>query len=167
MIAEYVTLERDIMLEQLAAEDAIGRVKKQRDDTIATLHVTGQALFDGLKAWWEAGGNKAVAGRNRSGELAGATIGIRKTPPALKLARKVTAAAIVEWIGSLRLFGKDKYLRQPKTQLDKSALIKAIRDNEPIAAGLEAKGVSIEQVDEFFIDAGIDKDTLQKNAIQP
>lgn len=162
MIGEYVDLERSIALEELSAEEAIAAVKRQRDDAIAELRSEGSALFDGLKAWWEAGGKNSVAIKRRSAEFGGATIGIRLTPPKVTFARKVTAASIVEWLKSLRWIRKGEFLRHPKTQLDKDAIIKAVRADPAIAEKFAGQGVTVEQVDEFFIDTGIDREELKK-----
>lgn len=106
----------------------------------------------------EAGG-KALAGKRRSAELAGASIGIRLTPPAVKFARGVTAATIVAWLG--RVVGGAAFLRT-KIELDRPAVIKALGEGAPMAGPLQEQGVRIEQVDEFYIDCGLDEAAIRQ-----
>lgn len=160
MVEEYVEIERNIMLERLSAEAAIDKVKAQRDAAIAALQGEAKPLFGGLKAWWEAGGSILVAGKKRSGELANAKIGIRLTPPAVKLARKIKLADVVTWLRTLRWIRKKNFIRT-KVELDKQAVIKAVQA-EPKVAEKFAPYLTVQQVDEFFIDTGLDEDTLKK-----
>lgn len=160
MIGEYVQIERDQTLERLAAEAAIDRIKQQRDQRLRELEAEAQPLFAGLKAWWEAGGKDELAKGKRSAELAGAKIGIRLTPPAVKLKRGVKAADVIAWLRDLRWARAKDFLRM-KVDLDKQAVIKAVTADEEICNRFAAH-LYIEQTDEFFIDTGIDEDELAK-----
>lgn len=159
MVREYVSIERRELEARLLAERQIDMIKASLGQSLAAIAEQRQPLFAGLKAWWEAGGAAEVAGRKRSAELANATIGIRKTPPAVKLARGVTVASLIEWLGMV--VGGSAFLRS-KPQLDKQAIIKAMQTAAPMAGPLGEKGVSIQQLDEFFIDCGLDEDALKK-----
>jgi len=114
MIAEYALCERGILLEKLAAAETIDQVKQDRDSNIAKLEAQRKPLFAGLQAWWEAGGAKEVAGTNRSAMFGAIKLGIRKTPPAVKFARKVKEAAVLAWLGSLRWTRKSEFMRRGK-----------------------------------------------------
>lgn len=160
MVGEYVTIERDKALERLAAEAAIDKIKQQRDEKLRELEVVASDLFEGLKAWWEAGGKDELAFGKRSGTIGGAKIGIRLTPPAVKLKRCVKAADVVKWLGSIRWARARDFLRT-KIDLDKAAVIKAVQADAETAEKLGGF-LSVEQVDEFFIDTGINEDDLKK-----
>lgn len=160
MIGEFVAIERDRALERLAAEAAIDRIKQQRDDRLRELEAQAQPLFAGLKAWWEAGGKDELAKGRRSAEVAGAKIGIRLTPPAVKLKRGVKLGDVVTWLGSIRWARAKDFLRT-KTELDKQAVIKAVQSDQQIAEAFAAR-LTVEQADEFFIDTGLDEDELVK-----
>lgn len=162
MLGEYVAIDRDIALEQLAAEAAMDRIKAQRDARLAELRAQAQPLFAGLKAWWEAGGKDEVAKGKRSAEIAGAKIGIRLTPPAVKLKRGVKLGDVVDWLGSLRWIRARDFLRT-KVELDRQAVIKAVQAEQDVAEIFAAR-LSVEQTDEFFIDTGLDEDELKKEA---
>lgn len=162
MLAELVSIERDVLKERLIAQTYIDKIKAAMTENVTGLEAERSDLFAGLKAWWEAGGAKELAGRNRSADVMGASIGIRKTPPSLKLPRKTKAADIVKWLCSLRLMDKAKWLRRPAVQLDKQAVIKTMRAGGPLAEMFEEKGLSLEQADEFFIDAGLDEELIKK-----
>lgn len=162
MLAEYVALERKQMAARLITQTVIDAAKEELSDRLRELETERKGLFAGLKAFWEAGGAKELAGRNRSADVNGAKIGIRKPPPSLKFPRGVKAADIVAWLGSLRLAGKAKWMRTPKTQLDKQAVIKTMGEGGSYAEMFEKKGLTLDQTDEFFIDAGLDEEAMKK-----
>lgn len=162
MLGEYVAIDRDIALEQLAAEAAIDRIKAQRDARLAELRAQAQPLFAGLKAWWEAGGKDELAKGKRSAELAGAKIGIRLTPPKVKLKRGVKLGDVVAWLKDLPFPRAADFLRM-KIELDRQAVIKAVHaDADAEAIALFGPRLTIEQTDEFFIDTGLDEEGLKK-----
>lgn len=160
MIGEFVAIDRDIALEKLAAAAAIDKIEAQRDARLAELQAQAKPLFAGLKAWWEAGGKDELAKGKRSAEVAGAKIGIRLTPPAVKLKRGVKADDIVAWLKTHRWMWAKGFLRT-KVALDKQAVIKAVQADEKIAIHL-ANHLTVQQADEFFIDTGLDEDALKK-----
>lgn len=159
MLRDYVKLERDALEERLMAEREIDRIKADRDALLTDIEAERASLFEGLKAWWEAGGAAEVAGRKRSAELAGATLGIRKTPPAVKFARKVKAADVVAWLKTLRWTRVREFLRV-KTELDKQAIIKAVQAEANVAEAF-ANHLTVVQCDEFSIDAGLDEEDVR------
>lgn len=154
---DYVAAERRILELKLGYEVQIDRLKAERDAVTARLAAEQQGRFAALKAWWEAGG-KALAGKRRSAELAGASIGIRLTPPAVKFARGVTAKAVLAWLRQRRAvnFFRTKY------ELDKQAIIKALNKDEAEAELFLAQGVTVDQVDEFYIDCGLDEAAIRQ-----
>ena len=160
MLRDYVKLERDALAERLIAEREIDRIKAHRDAVLTDIEAERTSLFEGLKAWWEAGGAAEVAGRKRSAELGSVTIGIRKTPPAVKFARKVKAADVIAWLKGLRWRRAKEFLRV-KTELDKQAIIKAVQADKSVADKFAGR-LTVEQVDEFFIDAGLDEDAARR-----
>lgn len=162
MIGEYVDIERQAALERLAAADAIDRIKHQCDTRLRELEAQSADLFAGLKAWWESGGKDELAKGKRSAEIGGAKVGIRLTPAAVKLKRGVKAAAVVSWLKGLRWARAKDFLRT-KTELDKPAVIKAVQADAAVAERF-ANHLIVQQVDEFFIDTGIDEDALRKEA---
>lgn len=163
MIAEYTHLEREMMLEELAADEAIAKVKEQRRVRLKELEAEAKPLFAGIKTWWEAGGKDEVAKGKRSAMMGTAQIGIRLGMPSLKFKRGKKASDFLDWLLGLRLAGKAKFLRVPKTQLDKNAIIKELRARGPNAESFEQAGATVEQADEFFIDTGLDADELKKD----
>lgn len=166
MLREYVEIERDRLALRLSSERGIDALKAIRDAGLADLEDRRMPLFAGLKAWWEAGGGAAVAGRRRSAELAGVTIGIRKTPPAVKLAGKVKAGDVLAWLASVRWI-RAKEFRRVKVDLDRQAVIKAVVADPQVRETFLKVGLSVEQTDEFFIDAGIDEEALAKDLAAP
>lgn len=160
MLGEYVAIDREIALERLAAAAAIDKIAAQRDARLAELQAQAQPLFAGLKAWWEAGGKEELAKGKRSAELAGAKIGIRLTPPKVKLTRGVKLGDVVTWLGSLRWARAKDFLRT-KTELDKQAVIKAVLVDAKTAETFAAH-LTVVQADEFFIDTGLNEDELKK-----
>lgn len=160
MIGEFVAIDREMALERLAAAAAIDRVKAQCDKRLRELEAQAAPLFAGLKAWWEAGGKDELARGKRSAEIAGAKIGIRLTPPAVKFKRGVKVGDVVAWLRDLRWARAKDFLRT-KVDLDKQAVIKAVSADEEIGERFAAH-LTIVQADEFFIDTGLDEDELKK-----
>lgn len=160
MMGEFVAIDREIALEKLAAAAAIDAITAQRDARLAELQAQAKPLFAGLKAWWEAGGKEELAKGRRSAELAGAKIGIRLTPPKVKLKRGVKIGDVLAWLGSLR-WSRAREFKRTKVELDKQAIIKASLADKQIAETF-AKHLTVEQDDEFFIDTGLDEDELKK-----
>ena len=161
MMGEFVAIDREIALEKLAAAAAIDRIAAQRDSRLAELQAEAKPLFAGLKAWWEAGGKDELAKGKRSAALAGAKIGIRLTPPKVKLKRGVKIGDVIAWLKDLP-FGSGTDFLRTKTDLDKQAVIKAIHaDADQEAIELFGPRLTVDQDDEFFIDTGLDEDELR------
>lgn len=160
MLGKFVFLERQKLLARIGAEAKIDRIKQQRDQHLAELEAEARPLFAGLKSWWEAAGKVELAKGKRSAELAGAKIGIRLTPPAVKFQRGVKVGDVLAWLGSLR-WSRAREFKRTKVELDKQAIIKAALADKQIAETF-AKHLTVEQVDEFFIDTGLDEDELKK-----
>lgn len=164
MIGQFVAIERDKALERLSAAAAIDRIELQRDERLRAMEAEAKPLFAGLKAWWEAGGKDELAKGRRSAELAGAKIGIRLTTPKVKLKRGVKAGDVVAWLKTFAWVWAKGFLRT-KVTLDKQAVIKAMQANPEIAVKM-ADHLTVEQVDEFFIDTGLDEAALKKELAQ-
>lgn len=164
MIGQFVALEREAALERLAAEDAIDRIKQRRDERLLVIEARAAELFAGLKAWWESGGKDDLAKGKRSAEVGGAKIGIRLTPPAVKLKRGVKLGDVVAWLKGLPFPRAADFLRT-KTELDRQAVIKAVHaDADQEAIALFGPRLTVEQKDEFFIDTGLDEEALRQEA---
>lgn len=156
----YIQNERAILMLRVHAEMAIDKIAVERDEAVAELAAANGESFLQLKAWWEAGGAKALGDKGRSSQLAGAKIGIRLTPPKVKFARGIKADRVVTWLQGL--WGPDagKFLRT-KTELDKQAVIKAVQADQHVADCF-AEMLTVLQSNEFFIDAGLDEDAMRK-----
>lgn len=159
LLAEYRAAERRALELRLGYELQIDKSKTERDQVLALIAADQAPRFAALKAWWEAGG-KELAGKRRSAELAGATLGIRLTPPAVKFAKGINAARIVDWLG--RVVGGTAFLRT-KVELDKPAIIKVLSEDGPMAEALSDQGVTVIQTDEFFIDTQLDEGKIRND----
>ena len=153
LIATYGNVERTLRLSAEEADAVISAAKKRHDGLVAECATLQRERFAALKAWWEAGGGKRTAGRNRSAELAGAKVGIRLSPKSVRLPKGTKADAIVEWLRGLRWLGASRFFRTKYT-LDKDAILTAWPDEADTRKVFEGKGVTVDQDDEFFIDVG-------------
>lgn len=153
LLADYVMADRRALELALGYQVQIDRLKSERDAALGRIADQQKGRFASLKAWWEAGG-KALAGKGRSAELAGAKLGLRLSTPAMKLAKGITAQSITEWLS--RVVGGAAFLRT-KIELDKQAVIKALQSASPMAGPLGEQGVTVVQTDEFFIDTQLDE----------
>lgn len=163
LLAEYRAAERRALELRLGYELQIDKFKTERDQVLALIAADQAPRFAALKAWWEAGG-KELAGKRRSAELAGATLGIRLTPPAVKFAKGINAGRIVDWLG--RVVGGTAFLRT-KVELDKPAIIKVLSEDGPMAEPLSNQGVTVIQTDEFFIDTQLDERAIRTELAPP
>ncbi|MCB2061630.1 MAG: host-nuclease inhibitor Gam family protein [Novosphingobium sp.] len=160
LLQDYVALDRRILAARLRAEQEIDRIKAERDREIGQYQEAQGSWFPALKAWWEAGG-KELAGRSRSAELAGAKIGIRLTPPKVKLKRGVKVEDVIAWLRSVE-WSRAPQLLRTKVELDKAAIIKSVADSQGEEDLLAEQGVTVVQDDEFFIDTALDEDAVKK-----
>ncbi len=161
LATEYVSADRRMLELKVGYELQIDALKSERDRIFAGIAAEQQGRFQALKAWWEAGG-KALAGRGRSATLAGALLGIRKTPAAVKFKRGETAKTVIKFIQRLRDLGwehADRFLRT-KVELDKQAIIKAIGEED--VAGVLENRLTVKQTDEFFIDTGLTEEDARQ-----
>ena len=159
LIELYVRGERATLNIRLHCEIEIDHLKANRDAMVAVIQHKQAERFAAIKAWWEAGG-KAAAGRRRSADIAGAKLGVRQTPPAVKLARGVKADAVISWLKRLGWARAKEFIRT-KVELDKPAIIKAAQAEDWVRAKFADGGVTVVQVDEFFIDTGLDPDAIR------
>lgn len=154
LIATYGNVERSLRLSAEEADAAIAAAKKHHDGLVAECAPLQRERFAALKSWWEAGGGKRMAGKNRSAELAGAKIGVRLGNKSVRLPKGTKAEAIVDWLRGLRWSSASRYFHTKYT-LNKEAIIAAWGDDATrVRQVFEGKGVIVAQDDEFFIDVG-------------
>jgi phage host-nuclease inhibitor protein Gam len=127
------------------ADAAIARIEAARDAALAPIEEEVKTLFLRLRTWWAVAGDMLTEGKRRSVDLAGCVLGIRLTPPSLKMPGKAPEAAV-----TLVNSGWAELCRH-KVEPDKPAILKMLGHD---AAGpqLAALGFSAVQKEEFFID---------------
>lgn len=155
LLDEYRKVERQCLVDRIVADTLVTETKRQLAERLAEREPAQKARFAALKAWWEAGG-KDMAGKKRSAELAGAMIGVRLTPKAVKFAKGVKAEHVIARLKAACWSKIDQVLRV-KTELDKQAIIKCVAESQGEEDLLQEAGVTVVQTDEFFIDTGLDE----------
>lgn len=146
LIARYATLTALVAMNDANTDAAIAELRSRAAATNAPIDAELKDIFARLRAWWAVAGEE-IAGKRRSAELAGVEIGVRKTPPSLKITGKpddlITRLRDLRWAVAARLI-------RTKYEIDKPACIEALREpkNGAIFASL---GVSAVSKDEFFI----------------
>lgn len=155
LLDEYRKVERQCLVDRIVADTLVTETKRQLAERLAEREPAQKARFAALKAWWEAGG-KDMAGKKRSAELAGAMIGVRLTPKAVKFAKGVKAEHVIARLKAACWSKIDQVLRV-KTELDKQAIIKCVAESQGEEDLLKEAGVTVVQTDEFFIDTGLDE----------
>jgi len=158
LLATYGEVERAIRVSAEEADKIAAGAKARHDALVAECAPLQRERFAALKSWWEAGAAARMAGKKRSAELAGAKIGTRLGNKSVRLPRGTKVEAIVEYLRSLRWMGSSRFVRAKYT-LDKDALIAAWPEEADTRRVFEAKGVTVAQDDEFFIDVGPADDT--------
>lgn len=176
LLAEY----RDTadLIDDLEAEAAraIAAIKTEFDTQAASRKLRLGEMFLQLRAWWAVAAPELTDGKRKSIELAGALIGERTTPPALKLPKGTKAEEVVERLLSA-LAGE--YL-VTTNKLDKQAIIKALRVNAAVMDPVEdivflhelavlrdKLGLTVEQREEFFIDRPAKEPAVEQVALPP
>lgn len=168
LTARYIYLLNLIDVEKVSAQAAIDNLRAQLEEQVKPREEELKAIFRQLRPWWAANKDDLTDGKRKSIELAGAQLGERTTTPALSLP---TGTRQEEFAARLHLLGFTSLVRV-KMAIDKPACIKALRwlEREPPGADAEdkvwhedqlqrsageeltAKGLSVTQKDEFFID---------------
>lgn len=155
MIAKY--LDMSAMVEQTRAEAdaAIRAIEEARDLAIAPTELAIRDMFAQLRTWWAVARDDMTLGNRRSIDLAGATIGERITPPALKLPKGWRVEDAVNFLDSLKTMWPiaGDFLRV-RTDIEKPALIKLLSNStspSPMRDRILEEGFTTQQRDEFFI----------------
>ncbi|MBX9797805.1 host-nuclease inhibitor Gam family protein [Sphingomonas sp.] len=144
MIARYAAVSARVAAIDAEADSAIAEARRLQAVATAPCEDELRQLFAALKTWWAVAGGE-IAGKRRSTELAGVEIGVRRSPPSLKLPKAMgVKAAITAMLGN----GLAGWLRI-KYELDKPGIIGAI-GNDP-DHDLAKMGFEAVSKDEFFI----------------
>lgn len=144
LIHRYALLSAELDAITAETEAAIARARDAAAEASAPREAELRQLFAALKTWWAVAGAE-IAGKRRSAELAGVEIGIRRSPPALKLPGKLTTKALIQAMVQKGLIG---WLRI-KYELDRPGIVATITGNP--AHDLSKMGVEAVSKDEFFI----------------
>jgi len=169
----------DILLgvEELSADAtaSIAAIEAERDRMVAPLEQRAKDIFLQLRAWWAVAGDTLTEGKRKSLELAGCQIGVRTTPPSLKLPPKTNAEAA----GALLVAAGFAQLCHHKVEVDKPAVLKMLASeerldslepgNDParqLLAEIRSRNAKIRELgfrtvqkEEFFVDRAAPKPT--------
>lgn len=158
LLARFAELDRELEALAQAADAAIAEVRATRDAAVEPWKAEMKLIFNRLKPWWAVSHADLTDGR-RSIELGGCLIGHRTTTPSLKL-DGLTEAEAIEHLDAL---GFDAWAVRTKRELDKPALISALKklgaagpDGQLNCDGQDAHvladlGFRLSQREEFFI----------------
>ncbi|MBX9881228.1 MAG: host-nuclease inhibitor Gam family protein [Sphingomonas sp.] len=144
MLARYQHLAARADGVKAAVEEAIANARKVEAEQLAPLESELRQIFAALKTWWAVAGAE-IAGKRRSAELAGVEIGVRRSPPALKMPKGLTMKALIQAMLGKGLIG---WLRI-KYELDRPGIVATITGNND--HDLAKMGFAAEAKDEFFI----------------
>lgn len=167
IIERYLGIDAEIAALAADADTAIATIQSARDTLIAPLKAETDDLFLQLRAWWAVAAPDMTKGARKSIELAGALIGERTTPPALKLPKGMTTndaiKGLLEWLGGDFVVTSNR--------LDKPAILRALRAEEGVEDPdddavliwhrkvlVEKLGLIADQREEFFIDRAAPKE---------
>jgi phage host-nuclease inhibitor protein Gam len=157
--------EAEALLRQFAAMDAeadrndrwlaqrIDEAKAVHSEMAAQLKASMRDIFNRLKPWWAVMGPEIAPGR-RSVVLEGCVIGHRTGTPELVVPRDREPHELIE---ELEFLGFAEWALRVKRELDKQALIKALRApaceaDAADAAALRGLGFQVRQTESFFIE---------------
>lgn len=144
LIHRYALLSAELDAITAETEAAIARARDAAAEASAPREAELRQLFAALKAWWAVAGAE-IAGRRRSADLEGVEIGVRRTPPALKLPKGFTMPAL---IAAMIAKGHIGWLRV-KHELDRAGIVATITGNP--GRVLSQMGFEAVSKDEFYI----------------
>ena len=159
LLARYAEVDAILERSKVSLEEQIATLRAQRDRFDEGYKLELKVLFNQLKPWWAVAGEQLTEGKRKSIELGGCQIGHRTSTPALKL-EGLTEAEAIEHLETL---GFEAWAIRTKKELDKPALIAALRklgatdpDGVPNADAIDAEvlaglGLKVSQKEEFFI----------------
>lgn len=161
-VVRYAELEREVARLQAIATERVAGIEEECALAVAAVEEQLKPLFKEIATWWAANQTDLTKGKRRSIEIAGVTLGDRRTPPSLKLPKGVTAA---EMIAKL-MTAKRGELVGVKYALDKPAIIKLLGqpDDAPALTGL---GLRLDTKDEFFIATGSAEQPVDMDQADP
>lgn len=107
------------------ADAAIAAIEAARDQALAPIEEEAKAIFAQLRPWWAVAGEMLTEGKRKSIELAGCLIGVRTTPPSLKMPKgKAEEAALALLNAGLANFCRHK------VEVDKPAVLALLASEE-------------------------------------
>lgn len=154
-IVRYVAIDTEIERLALDAKEAIAKLKAVHDEQAKPLAMELKGILAELGTWWAVAGDELTDGEAKSTKLAGVTLGLRMTPPRLKVkgSEGDAIAALIE-------AGLAQFVRFDPS-LDKPVIHAALktpdaddpRAVEQLALGERLRGLGLETVqrEEFFI----------------
>ena len=93
LAGRYAGMLTEVERLRAEADASIAQIEAARDGFIAPIEEEAKGLFLQLRAWWSVAGATLTEGKRKSYELAGCVLGVRTTPPSLKMPGKDEVAA--------------------------------------------------------------------------
>lgn len=146
LLERFAEASAEIDAVNARANAEIAKAKAEADLAVAPLGAELKEIAKQLKPWWAASIDALTAGKRKSIELGGCTIGYRMTPPKVVFAHGKDDAAVEAALGSVLA----AEIVRTKHTLDKPAVLRLLEGEQ--AAALAELGFSAEQREEFFID---------------
>jgi phage host-nuclease inhibitor protein Gam len=151
--ARFATLDAELEGLKLEADQAKAEIDEQRDLLASPLVAEMKAIVAELKPFWEARATEITGGKRKSTILGGCEIGTRTGNPTLGYPKEHEAELIEE----LDLLGFRSWALREALELDKPAIIKALRPEagdrpgESDAIVLRGLGFTVRQTESFFV----------------
>lgn len=154
MLRRFAEVSAEVELALLAADEEIAEIKAVRDVLVSPHVLELKRLQAALKPFAQARLDEITGGKRKSAPLGGCLIGFRTGTPALDYPKGEED----QLVDDLKLLGFEKWAVRTKEELDKEALLKALKpDSEDAAAVADAEalaglGFGIKQAETFFIE---------------
>lgn len=143
----YLELSRQLEQMDADADTAITTIQTARDKLKLPVEQEVKQIFCDLRDWWAVASPELLDNGKKSREFGALIIGERRTPPALKHPG-AKAGDLADDLTDLEL---EEFLRRA-VNLEKAAILKALKEDEQLATLLIWLGFKAEQKEEFFID---------------
>jgi len=162
LIGTYLYLNATIDDVKAAKDEALRAIELASAERVAPAEAQMKDIFLQLRTWWAVARDDLTEGKRKSIELAGAIIGDRTSPPALKLPKGWKAEDAVAFMASIaETWPSAADLLRVKSDLEKPAIIKLLGSATavgPLRDRIVEEGFTTAQKEEFFIARAVEKD---------
>ena len=149
LLAKYAELSGALAQNEAERDTELVKINAAADAVAVPILAELKDIAKQLQPWWEASRETLTAGKRKSIELGGCTVGYRISPPKLHFEYGTDANGIE----ALTHFGRAEAFTKTTVKLDKPAILRDLGEEPDDAlVPLELIGFEPRQSEDFFIE---------------